>query len=123
VNCIDLVSIPVSDQQKSKAFYMALGFSLLEDNPMGGGKRWIQLGFAGCPTGITLVTWFPRMTPGSMHGFVIRTENLDREISRLKANGIEPQKVEDTPWGKFATVADPDGNTISIRQDRVAASN
>jgi catechol 2,3-dioxygenase-like lactoylglutathione lyase family enzyme len=36
INRIAIVSIPVSDQQKSKAFYRdVLGFEVIRDNPMG----------------------------------------------------------------------------------------
>ena len=44
---IDIISIPVSDQVRSKAFYVdKLGFTVKRDNPMGPGQRWVELATA-----------------------------------------------------------------------------
>jgi catechol 2,3-dioxygenase-like lactoylglutathione lyase family enzyme len=49
----EIVSVPVADQEKSKAFYRdVLGFSLLRDEPMGPNGKWIQLAPPGCATTI-----------------------------------------------------------------------
>ena len=53
----EIISVPVSNQEKSKAFYRdILGFNLLRDEPMGPSTRWIQLAPPGCSTTIALVT-------------------------------------------------------------------
>ena len=80
MKCIDAVSIPVSDQQRAKEFYMRLGFRLLDETPMGNGSSWIQLGLEGCSTTITLVTWFSRMPPGSVQGLVLGTDDLEADL-------------------------------------------
>jgi catechol 2,3-dioxygenase-like lactoylglutathione lyase family enzyme len=116
MKCIDVISIPVSDQQLAKAFYLKLGFVLLNESPMGNGSKWIQLGLQGCPTTITLVTWFKKMQPGSMQGFVLKTDDLETDLRNLERNGIKHSPVEETPWGKFASIKDPDGNGISLQQ-------
>jgi catechol 2,3-dioxygenase-like lactoylglutathione lyase family enzyme len=113
---IEIISIPVTDQQKSKEFYVKLGFQVIAEAPFGGGQQWIQLGFPGQDASITLVTWFPNMPAGCINGFVIKTESVEQEIKELTAKGITVGNVDDTPWGKFLSVKDPDGNALSFHQ-------
>ena len=107
-----LVSVPVTDPQKSKAFYLKMGLHLVREMPMDKEKVWMQMGFPEGGPGITLVTWFPKMPPGSLQAVVIDCENIVGEIDRLKTNGITTGKIDDTPWGKFATITDPDGEYL-----------
>jgi catechol 2,3-dioxygenase-like lactoylglutathione lyase family enzyme len=115
MKAIEIISIPVTDQDKAKEFYVKLGFQVLMEAPYGEGK-WIQLGFPGQDACITLVTWFPNMPAGSMRGFVIKTDSLEQDIEEFTAQGIVVGKVDDTPWGKFLSVKDPDGNVLSFHQ-------
>jgi catechol 2,3-dioxygenase-like lactoylglutathione lyase family enzyme len=116
MKCIDLISVPVTDQQRAKAFYRRLGFHVLDESPMGNGRSWIQLGLEGCTTTISLVTWFSAMPAGSLHGLVLKTDDLARDVATLDTHGIAHSKVEETPNGKFVSLKDPDGNGISIQQ-------
>jgi len=117
VKSIEIISIPVTEQEKSKQFYLKLGFSVIVEGPMRESK-WVQMGFEGQDASITLVNWFPKMPSGSMCGFVIKTEDVAIEKEELAAKGIESAKVDETPWGKFLKVIDPDGNEISFHQGR-----
>lgn len=111
---IEIISIPVSDQQRAKTFYQQLGFELITEAPFEGGQNWVQLGFPDSNVSITLVTWFDNMPPGCINGLVIKTDDLEKDIEELTAKGISVGKVDDTPWGKFAAVIDPDGNHLSL---------
>ncbi|MET4013474.1 putative enzyme related to lactoylglutathione lyase [Mucilaginibacter sp. UYP25] len=114
MNAIELISIPVTDQQVAKEFYIKFGFTLMMENPFQGESKWIQLGLPGGGTSITLVNWFPNLTPGCIQGFVIKCDDLDSTISELEAKGITVGNADKTPWGRFATVKDPDGNSWSL---------
>lgn len=114
---ITIISIPVTDQTRSKEFYMQLGFQLLIEAPFGGGSNWVQLGLPGAETTITLTTWFDSMPAGCIRGLVVSTDDLDGEIKALNEKGIEVGEIDQTPWGRFAAVKDPDGNTISLHQE------
>jgi predicted enzyme related to lactoylglutathione lyase len=117
MKAITIISIPVTDQQAAKEFYLKLGFEVLVEAPFDNYK-WVQLGLPGQKeVSITLVTWFPNMQPGSVNGFVIKTDSLDKDIEELTAKGIEVGKVDQTPWGRFAAVTDPDGNRLSLHQN------
>jgi catechol 2,3-dioxygenase-like lactoylglutathione lyase family enzyme len=53
----EILSVPVSNQQRAKAFYRdVLGFELIREEPRGPGQSWIQLSPKGCSTTIALVT-------------------------------------------------------------------
>ncbi|WP_246852747.1 VOC family protein [Naasia sp. SYSU D00948] len=98
---VQLFSIPVSDQDRARDFYVEkLGFELLQDNPMGPEQRWVMVGPGGAETAITLVTWFPSMPPGSLQGVVFETEDLEEDVAALRARGVDiPGDVETVPWG------------------------
>ncbi|WP_233524420.1 VOC family protein [Mucilaginibacter conchicola] len=114
MKAIDIISIPVTDQQRAKEFYIKFGFTLIVENPFQNGANWIQLGLPGGGTTITLVNWFPQLTPGCIAGYVIKCDDLDATLEGLKEKGIEAGNADKTPWGRFATVKDPDGNSWSL---------
>lgn len=115
ISKIQLVSVPVADQDRAKAFYVdTLGLRLVRDNPMGPDQRWVEVAPAGSPTGITLVTWFPTMPPGSTKGLVLQTGDVDGDVARLRAAGVAVDGPQEAPWGRFATFDDPDGNGIVL---------
>jgi catechol 2,3-dioxygenase-like lactoylglutathione lyase family enzyme len=117
VTRIQLVSVPVSDQERAKAFYTeTLGFDLVADNPFGD-QRWVQVAPKGAETGVTLVTWFETMPPGSTKGLVLETDDVDASYQELSARGVRFNgPVEEQFWGRFATFDDPDGNGWVLQQ-------
>ncbi len=113
---IEVVSIPVSDQQVAKEFYLKIGFESIIEAPMGNGDTWVQLGLPGQTTSISLVTWFKQIAPGSSQGLVLHTDDIKKEVDDLRAKGLTVKDIDDTPWGKFAEFSDPDGNSMVLRQ-------
>ncbi|MFG2056079.1 VOC family protein [Micromonospora sp. NPDC048930] len=122
VTHVKLVSVPVSDQDRARDFYLdVLDFDLIFDNPMGPGGRWIQVAPKGTDTALTLVTWFPTMPPGSLKGLVLETDDLDADVARLRERGVvfADGGIQTAPWGRYATFDDPDGNGIVLQSTRV----
>lgn len=113
---LEVVSIPVSDQQRAKEFYEKIGFQLIIESDMGNGSKWIQMGFAGQSTSITLFDWYTKNKPGDSQGLVIHTLDIEKDVEGLRAKGVTVDKIDPTPWGKFATFYDPDGNSMVLRQ-------
>jgi catechol 2,3-dioxygenase-like lactoylglutathione lyase family enzyme len=112
---VRLLSIPVSDQERAKEFYVdTLGFDVIRDDPMGPDQRWVQLGPKGGATSVTLVTWFDGMPAGSLSGLVLDTEDLDGDCERLRRAGVRVNGPEDAGWGRHVTFTDPDGNGIVL---------
>jgi catechol 2,3-dioxygenase-like lactoylglutathione lyase family enzyme len=115
---VQVISVPVSDQERSLAFYRdVLGFEVEADAPMGPTMRWLQLRVPGTAFTITLVTWFDDMSPGSMRGLVLGVDDIDEFSARLHAGGhLEDAVVQEQPWGRFVVVSDPDDNSIIFSQ-------
>jgi catechol 2,3-dioxygenase-like lactoylglutathione lyase family enzyme len=103
----EIISIPVSDQQKAKEFYLKLGFHIIVEAPMGNGETWVQVGLPNQTTSISLA---------SFHGIIFETADIEKEVQELKAKGIETGKIDDTPWGKFAWLKDLDRNGLCLHQ-------
>lgn len=104
---IEIIMVPVKDQQKAKEFYLNLGFEVIVEAPAAHGQTWIQMGLPDQTTTISLSTF---------HGMICETDNLEREISNLESKGIEIERVDKTPWGTFAWTRDPDGNGICFHE-------
>jgi catechol 2,3-dioxygenase-like lactoylglutathione lyase family enzyme len=118
ISAVQLFSLPVSDQDRAKAFYIdVLGFELVNDAPMGPGMRWVQVRPPGGATSITLVTWFETMGAGTTKGTVLETDDLEADVARLRSLGVDiPGDVETAPWGRYVTFDDPDGNGLVLQE-------
>lgn len=117
IDRVAIVSIPVADQDRAKAFYTeTLGFTLVADQPMGDGARWVQVapGFGG--VSLTLVTWFEQMPPGSLRGMVLQTKDIEAAHAELRKRGVAIDEIETAPWGRYATFEDVDGNGFVLQQ-------
>ncbi len=117
ISKVQLLSIPVSDQDRARAFYVdTLGFSLVMDTMMGPDMRWVMVAPPGAETAITLVTWFPTMPAGTLKGLVLETDDLDGDLARLAEHGVRPANgIEEAPWGRFVQFDDPDGNGLILQ--------
>jgi catechol 2,3-dioxygenase-like lactoylglutathione lyase family enzyme len=114
---VQLYSIPVSDQDRARAFYVdTLGFELVSDTQMGPDMRWVQVRPPGATTSVTLVTWFPTMPPGCLKGTVLETDALESDLEALRGKGLTIGEIEAAPWGRFVTFDDPDGNGIVLQE-------
>jgi catechol 2,3-dioxygenase-like lactoylglutathione lyase family enzyme len=120
ITSFEIVSVPVSDPQRSKLFYRdVLGFDLIREDPMGPGQTWIQLSPHGCTTTIALVTWFDQMRPGGLQGVMLNTGSIDADHAALTDRGLKLSKIGAEPWGRYATFNDPDGNGWILREPPV----
>ena len=119
VTNLEVVSIPVSDQDRAKQFYVdKLGFTAQADSILGESMRWVMVRPPGSGTAITLVTWFETMPAGSLKGSVLGCDDLDKTLAELTARGVSfnEDEVQEAPWGRFKTFDDPDGNGWVLQQ-------
>jgi catechol 2,3-dioxygenase-like lactoylglutathione lyase family enzyme len=113
-----LASIPVSDVDRSKAFYVdVLGFEERFDGPFGEGMRWCELAPPGSYASIALVTWFEQMRPGSLTGLVLDTPDVRAAHAALQERGLQfSGEIREDPWGTSVSFGDPDGNGWVLMQ-------
>jgi uncharacterized glyoxalase superfamily protein PhnB len=123
---ISLVTVPVRDQDRAKAFYLdALDFTVKMDYVMGAdvagtageGARWLTLTPPEGGPDIALVTWFHDTSPPGSAKLSITCTDVDAVYETLTARGVEPlNEVENAPWGRWFGIDDPDGNNWLIVQ-------
>ena len=121
---IQLFSLPVSDQDRARDFYLdTLGFELVSDTAMGPDQRWVQVRPPGAQTSITLVTWFPSLPAGAVKGTVLETDDLDKDVTELTSRGVHIEGgIQQMPWGRFVTFDDPDGNGLVLQATALQAT-
>jgi catechol 2,3-dioxygenase-like lactoylglutathione lyase family enzyme len=114
---INVISLPVTDQDGARDFYVStLGFELVADTPMGPGMRWVQVRPRHGQASITLVNWFDTTPAGSVKGTVLETSDLDGDVAELQARGVRIDGgIQAAPWGRFVTFDDLDGNGLVLQ--------
>jgi len=121
IKAVKFVSIPVTDQDRALEFYtQQLGMTIVTDQPMGMGSRWIELKISGADTRVVLFT--PPGHEDRIGGFsnvVFSSDNVERSHEQLSARGVtfvQPPKKE--PWGTSAIFEDVDGNQFVLSSAR-----
>jgi len=116
---VKLVSIPVTNQDKSLSFYRdKLGFEVIVDEPFGtaNNARWIELKPPQGQTRIVLLKsqpGDPRI--GQLSNIVFTTDDVEKTYFDMKVKGVpfkEPPNKQS--WGMFTQFSDPDGNMFVL---------
>ena len=109
---LELVSIPVSDVDRAKAFYAdKAGFNADYDHKVSDEIRFVQL----TPPGSALGTGITESTPGSAQVQVV-VADVQAARAELVERGVDVSDVQDFPWGSFVFFSDPDGNRWAVQQ-------
>jgi catechol 2,3-dioxygenase-like lactoylglutathione lyase family enzyme len=113
---LELVTIPVSNVDRAKAFYVErAGFVLDHDHLVREGLRFVQLTPPGSSCSIAIGTGLTESAPGSAQvQLVVADVHAARE--ELLARGLDVGDVQTFDWGSFAFFADPDGNRWAVQQ-------
>lgn len=123
---IGCVSLLVRDYDEAIAYYTtALGFSLIEDTPLGGGKRWVLVApAAGAGTALLLAradgeaqtARIGDQTGGRVFLF-LHTDDFWRDYEAMRARGV---RFAETPrqesYGTVAVFSDLYGNRWDLLQ-------
>lgn len=108
---LEVVQVPVTDVDRSKAFYTdQLGFALDHDVEYIPGMRVVQLTPPGSATSIVIGTGMNGMTPGSLEGLQLVAPDLGTVRAELLRRGAGISEIQDMGGVQFAYFADPDGN-------------
>lgn len=116
---INTVALYVTDQERSKRFYVdVLGFEVRNDAEMGAMGRWLEVAPPGSPTALVLADakGFDRMDRvGNSADITLRCDDIQALHRELSARDVSVSELEKQEWGTFVTVVDPDGHSLLIR--------
>ncbi|HZP72856.1 MAG TPA: glyoxalase superfamily protein [Gaiellaceae bacterium] len=113
---LELVTVPVSDVDRAKAFYVdRAGFALDHDHDVADGLRFVQLTPAGSACSIAIGAGLTDIAPGSAQLQLV-VDDVEAARSELAGRGVEVSEVQTFPWGSFVFFADPDGNRWAVQQ-------
>ncbi len=114
---LELVSVPVSDVDRAKAFYTEqAGFNADHDHTVSDEVRFVQLTPPGSACSISIGTGLTQMAPGSLEGLQLVVEDIEAARAELAGRGVEVSDVQVFPWGSFVYFSDPDGNSWAVQQ-------
>ena len=137
---LEAVVIPVTDVDRAKAFYTALGWRLDADFPFDNGFRVVQFTPPGSPASIQFGTDITTAAPGTAQGLYLVVSDVRQARDALADQGVQISDVfhpqvpgaqfqpladagraagtadDRASYGSFATFADPDGNTFLLQE-------
>jgi catechol 2,3-dioxygenase-like lactoylglutathione lyase family enzyme len=126
------VAIVVRDYDEAIAYYTsALGFHLVEDTPLGGGKRWVLVRPPGS-TGTCLLlaraassaqeSRIGNQTGGRVFLF-LHTDDFWRDYNAMKARGVEfIQEPREEAYGRVVVFVDLLGNKWDLVERKTRES-
>jgi len=115
-----IVSIPVSDLERAIDFYScSLGLEIVLDAR---GKNWVEFGPAEplAKIAVYVPEKADRRQPGGDSGVVLSTDSIYELHRKLVDEGVKfRMKPEKRPFGGLMAVfEDPDGNLLTVVEDR-----
>jgi catechol 2,3-dioxygenase-like lactoylglutathione lyase family enzyme len=114
---LELVSVPVSDVDRAKAFYVdQAGFVADHDHRVSDELRFVQLTPPGSACSIAFGVGLSEAEPGSVQGLQLVVEDIQAAHAELEGRGVQVSDVQEFPWGSFVFFQDPDGNGWAVQQ-------
>ena len=122
------VTVYVTDQDRALRFYTeGLGLEKQADYP-GPDGRFLTVGVAGGP--VKIILWSHAAAagqpgPGAVPGpLILESDDLRKDVEVFRHRGVtfEQPEPEDYPFGVRIEAVDPDGNRISLREQRLGTS-
>ena len=113
---LELVTIPVTDVDRAKAFYTEkAGFDADHDHHVSDELRFVQLTPPGSACSIAIGRGLSESEPGSAQLQLV-VADVHAARAELLDRGLDVGEVEDLPWGSFVFFSDPDGNHWAVQQ-------
>jgi catechol 2,3-dioxygenase-like lactoylglutathione lyase family enzyme len=135
---LEVVVLPVSDVDRARDFYQALGWRLDADFPVGEGFRVVQVTPPGSACSIIFGTGVTAAAPGSVQGLQLVVSDIDAARAELTARGAGVSEVfhdatgvfhhagtrarvpgpapGHKTYGSWASFSDPDGNSWFVQE-------
>ena len=130
---LELVVVPVSDVDRSKAFYSEVcGFNVDVDQSFGDEFRVVQLTPPGSACSVSIGKGLAKMEPGTLNGLQLCVSDIAASRTELVGRGLDVgpiQHIENGdwldgpggPWNSFMFFKDPDGNGWAIQEKPASA--
>jgi len=125
---LEVVVVPVSDVDRSKAFYSEqCGFVVDVDQTMSDEFRVVQLTPPGSACSITIGKGLTGSVPGSLEGLQLVVTDIEGAHEELVGRGLDVTPIRHIengvwldghggPWNSFMFFSDPDGNGWAIQE-------
>ena len=135
---LEVVVLPVSDVDRAKTFYTALGWRLDADVATGADFRVVQVTPPGSPASVIFGTGLTNAAPGSSQGLHLVVEDIQAARAELAGRGLDISEVfhdaggvfhhagtegrvtgpdpKRSSYGSFASFNDPDGNEWVLQE-------
>ncbi len=128
---LEVVVVPVSDVDKAKDFYQALGWRLDADFAAGEDFRVVQLTPPASQCSVIFGTGITSAAPGSADGLQLTVTDIDAARAELTSRGAEVSEVfhhagtrgrvpgpapDHQSYGSFVSFSDPDGNGWLVQE-------
>jgi catechol 2,3-dioxygenase-like lactoylglutathione lyase family enzyme len=126
---LEVVTLPVFDIDRAKAFYLSLGWRLDADIVRGDAFRAVQFTPPCSPCSIAFGLGLTTGEPGSVHRLILVVSDLDAARADLVSRGIDISEVfhldggrvpgpdpEGRSYQTYASFSDPDGNGWLLQQ-------
>jgi catechol 2,3-dioxygenase-like lactoylglutathione lyase family enzyme len=132
---LEVVTVPVSDVDRAKAFYQGLGWRLDADIVRGDAFRVVQLTppHSNCSvsigTGLAAAFGTDEMAPGSQQRLELVVSDVEAAREELVNRGVEVSEVfhldggrlpgpdpDHRSYSSYATFRDPDGNSWLLQE-------
>jgi catechol 2,3-dioxygenase-like lactoylglutathione lyase family enzyme len=129
---LEVVVVPVSDVDRAKGFYKALGWREDADYAAGADFRVVQVTPPGSACSVIFGTGVTSAEPGSMQGLQLVVDDIEAARAELADHGTDVSEVfpdaggvfhhagtearvagpaaDRKSYGSFASFSDPDGN-------------
>ena len=126
-NKIATIALVVPDYEAGITFYCgALGFTLIEDTDMGGGKRWVLVEPGGGGVRLLLAKAADQRQAaaignqtGGRVGFFLETDDFARDHAAFARAGVKfLESPRHEAYGSVAVFEDPFGNKWDLIQPR-----
>jgi catechol 2,3-dioxygenase-like lactoylglutathione lyase family enzyme len=117
---IELILLPSSDIDRTKAFYTdRVGFVLDHDVEPGNGMRVVQLTPPGSSCSIGFGVGMIDSASPPLQGTHLVVDDIEEIRDRLLGNGVDVSPVQDVGGGiRYAYFSDPDGNSWALQEIR-----
>jgi catechol 2,3-dioxygenase-like lactoylglutathione lyase family enzyme len=140
---LEVVVVPVSDVDRAKSFYEAMGFRMDIDYVDGEDFRVVQFTPPGSECSIIIGSGITSAAPGSAEALQLTVLDIEAARDELIGRGIEVSEAfhdaggvfhhagekgrvtgpdpERSDYGSFASFSDPDGNGWLLQEVKVRA--